>query len=403
MQIQELLQIRKEKGNQIAQAGKVKLNGNTWLVPSQTTNKHYEVTLRLDKSICNCPDYQERGLKCKHIFAVEITITKQINDDGTTTITKKVTYSQNWPAYNKSQTEEKSKFMDLLKDLISEVDEPTYTFGRPKIPQSDNLFASALKVYTQFSLRRFASDLKIAKEKGLVVKTPCFASTGHFMQREDITPILYKLISLSSMPFKSVETKFAVDSTGFHTTSFGQYLYTKHRTGQQHKWIKVHACCGTKTNIITAVQVTDEFPNDSPFFIPLAKETHEKGFNIEQMSADKEYLARPNMEYIDEIGGTAFIPFKSNSASLPRHGKIWRKMYHYFMMNRDDYMNHYHNRSNIETTFHMIKMKFGDGLKSRSKTAQINEMLLKILCHNIVVLIHEINELGITPNFLQED
>ena len=48
-------------------------------------------------------------------------------------------------------------------------------------------------------------------------------------------------------------------------------------------------------------------------------------------------------------------------------------------------MKHYHKRSNVETTFHYDQAKFGDRLRSRTKTAQINEALCKVLCHNIVV------------------
>ncbi len=43
----------------------------------------------------------------------------------------------------------------------------------------------------------------------------------------------------------------------------------------------------------------------------------------------------------------------------------------------------------------MVKTKFGDALLSKSDTGQTNEILLKFLCHNIVVLIHDIHELGI--------
>lgn len=64
-------------------------------------------------------------------------------------------------------------------------------------------------------------------------------------------------------------------------------------------------------------------------------------------------------------------------------------------MCRDEFMEHYHNRSNVETTFFMVKSKFGDMIRSKTKTAQINELLLKILCHNIVVLNSAVNELGI--------
>lgn len=50
-------------------------------------------------------------------------------------------------------------------------------------------------------------------------------------------------------------------------------------------------------------------------------------------------------------------------------------------------------------TFSMIKRKFGDSVRAKQDVSQANEVLLKILAHNIVVLIHEIHELGITPVF----
>jgi len=59
----------------------------------------------------------------------------------------------------------------------------------------------------------------------------------------------------------------------------------------------------------------------------------------------------------------------------------------------------YHKRSNVESTFSMIKRKFGDSLRSKTDVAMTNETLCKILCHNLVVLIHETQELGIDPIF----
>jgi hypothetical protein len=47
----------------------------------------------------------------------------------------------------------------------------------------------------------------------------------------------------------------------------------------------------------------------------------------------------------------------------------------------------------------MIKRKFGDGLRSRTDAAMKNESLCKILCHILVVLIHEMHELEIDPMF----
>ena len=58
--------------------------------------------------------------------------------------------------------------------------------------------------------------------------------------------------------------------------------------------------------------------------------------------------------------------------------------------------------SNAETTFSMIKGKFGGSVRSKSPIAQVNEVLCKVLCHNICVLIQSIYELGIEPTFWAE-
>ena len=64
-------------------------------------------------------------------------------------------------------------------------------------------------------------------------------------------------------------------------------------------------------------------------------------------------------------------------------------------------MRNYHKRSNVESTFMMIKTKFGDALRSKSRTAQINEALCKVLCHNICCLIQSMFELGLKSRFWQ--
>jgi transposase len=76
-------------------------------------------------------------------------------------------------------------------------------------------------------------------------------------------------------------------------------------------------------------------------------------------------------------------------------------MYHYFMLNRDEFMEHFHKRSNIESTNAAIKRKFGETLKSKNWTAQVNELLAKIIAYNLTVVIHEMYENGINPEFLQ--
>ncbi len=77
-------------------------------------------------------------------------------------------------------------------------------------------------------------------------------------------------------------------------------------------------------------------------------------------------------------------------------------MYHLYHFNRDAFLAHYHKRSNAESTFAMIKARFGERIRSKTDVAQTNEMLLKVLCHNICVVIQSMHELGIEPTFWAE-
>ncbi len=72
-------------------------------------------------------------------------------------------------------------------------------------------------------------------------------------------------------------------------------------------------------------------------------------------------------------------------------------MYYYFMYNRVTFMEHYHMRSNIESAFSMVNGKFGDSVRSKSDTGQINETLCKVLCHNICCSVQAIHEFRIEP------
>ena len=65
-------------------------------------------------------------------------------------------------------------------------------------------------------------------------------------------------------------------------------------------WLKLHLRCGVKTNIVTSVQVSDGYARDYPYFKGLVDRTADAGFTMKEVR-----------------------------------------------------------RSNIETTFHLIKSKFG--------------------------------------------
>lgn len=402
---------REQRGLAIAALCKIDKDPKegVWIVPSQSGAGKYKVTHDGLFPHCTCPDFELRGGKCKHIFAVEYTIEREVHADGSETLTRtmtvveKVTYKQDWPAYNVAQATEKKRMQVLLADLCRNLPEPDRSRIRGQRPHlvKDAIFAMAFKVYCGLSSRRFTTDLHDAHARGHVSKPIPGVKVTAFFENPDFTPILTELVAKSAAPLAAVETSFAVDSSGFSSSRFERWFDHKYGvTRQKCLWVKVHVACGTKTNCITAVRILDKDAGDHPQFAPLVQTTAER-FTVREVSADKAYASNENYEAVHDVGGVGFIAFKSNATGGV--GGLFEKMFHFFQFQRDDFLAHYHRRSNVESTFSAVKRKFGDSVMSTSDTGMVNEVLCKLLCHNLCCLIQEQEELGIVPVFWKNE
>jgi hypothetical protein len=165
--------------------------------------------------------------------------------------------SPNWTAYNAAQSEEKTRFAELLADLCSTVPQPEQGMVRPRLPLSDMLFAATYKVYVGFSARRFTSDLKDARLRGLIGNAAHFNSVIRYMANPDLTDALKHLVTASSLPLKAAESDFAVDSSGFSTSRFVRWYNKKYGWEVDKRvWVKVHLMCGVHTKIVSSVEVS---------------------------------------------------------------------------------------------------------------------------------------------------
>lgn len=314
-------------------------------------------------------------------------------------LTKNKKHTQEWKEYNEAQTKEKLLFYKLLNELLNIVPIRAYTFGRPRKSLRDMIFSCMIKTYLNTSARRTISDLKLAKEADYIDDVPHFNTLLNYFEDTGLSILLPYLINVSALPLKHVEESFAVDSTGFGTHRFDRWLNVRTDNTKKRGWRKCHAICGVKTNIITSVQVTEGKANDSPQFNPLLTETAQL-FNVKEVSADKAYSSRANLELAKKLGAMPYIPFKKNIKKGKSKGSpTWAKMFELFSKNYIEFAQHYHKRSNVETTFAMIKRKFGDFVRCKTEKSQDNEILCKILVHNLVCLIHELFELKIDIDF----
>lgn len=394
---------RQERGLVIAATSKIEQNKLGWKVPSQSGNGSYIVNLDHGEPFCSCPDFEARHLPCKHIHAVEYVIQRETKPDGTVTYTQsvKMTCTQEWHEYDDAQMHEQEHFAALLRDLCNGIPQPEYRFGRPRLPLSDVVFGLVLKSYSTMSGRRFMSSLREAETRELVTKSPSFASAFRYLENPELTPLLKSLVEQSASPMRAIETDFAVDSSGFSTSTYARWF--DHKWGKERSkqtWIKTHLMCGVKTHVVTSVEIS---PSGDNVQLPQLVNQTAKTFTVNEVSADKAYSDRRNLHAVQAVGGMAYIPFKSNSTGMGDHHHrfdgLWNRMWHFYNFNRDKFFQHYHKRSNVETTFSMIKAKFGTAVRAKSPVAQVNEVLCKILCHNICVLIQSIYELGLEPTF----
>jgi len=402
---------REQRGLVIAATCRLRRNADgTWLVPSQSRAKEVGYTVNLQAKTCTCLDHTDGGFTCKHYFAASIVHQRDVLPDGTIvetktmTFTEKKVYKQDWPAYTRAQATEKRRVRVLLQDLcrkLPERERPEGKSGPKPHLVSDAVFAMAYKVYCGLSARRCGTDLDEAHERGFLTKRIPVLKAAQFFEDPYYTPILKDLIAFSASPLRAVETAFAIDSSGFGTSRFERWYDQKYGvTRQRSYWVKCHIASGVKTNVVAAVRILDKDAADSPQFVPLVKETRQH-FEVGEVSADKAYASLENFEEVAGIGARAYIAFKENTTGAV--GGEFAKAFHYFKACQQDYMDHYHKRSNVESTFSAVKRKFGDFVRAKLDTAMVNEVLCKFLCQNLTCLIQEQETLGIVPVFWKDE
>ena len=143
---------------------------------------------------------------------------------------------------------EKHRLQVLLAELCQGVPEPPRPPGkrrRTPTPLADQVFACCFKVYSTFSGRHFDCDLQDAIQNGYMSCSMHANKLCCFMENEELTPILHKLIVQASLPLRSVETVFAPDSTGFSTSRFVRWYDEKYGVQRSGKdWVKAHVITG---------------------------------------------------------------------------------------------------------------------------------------------------------------
>ncbi|HEV8430070.1 MAG TPA: transposase [Pyrinomonadaceae bacterium] len=141
------------------------------------------------------------------------------------------------------------------------------------------------KHFTRPRLSLELSQAKPAKQFGdrLPYTNRITTQYSAYLESKALTSYLYELVKLSAQPLKSVETDFAVDSSGFSTGQFMRWFDVKYGEKEDRRmWLKLHLMCGVKTNIVSSVEVSDGYANAYHFYKGLVDQTKQGGFGMKE-------------------------------------------------------------------------------------------------------------------------
>jgi len=315
---------------------------------------------------------------------------------------KKKRYIRNESLYNTVQENEFLNFFDYVRHISWIISNEKV--GRKKMRDTITCLLIWHK-FPNFSARRAKSFLLLLKKFKIInANIPCFKTLCNYRAEPIIGNILDELITESSKPLSQIENDFATDMTGIKTKLFSSWfsLRCKKRI-RKRDHLNVHISIGTKTLIVTAINVENKQGKDNIIMRKHVDKTAEN-FKINEWSGDGMYWAKDNCRKVSEKGGKPY--FKCKTGKTRWNGKksgclSWKEMNQEAIEDKDEYDKHYHKRSKVESANHSKKALFGDKVYSKLKEARENEETLRWINYNINVLNRANYEWGINP--LSED
>ena len=101
---------------------------------------------------------------------------------------------------------------------------------------------------------------------------------------------------------------------------------------------------------------------------------------------------------MNELGAVPYIPCKKGTTGKAKNVDVEEDV-GYFEYKNEEFLEHYHKWSNAEPRS-TIKNKFGDSVGSKTKVAQVNEVLLKCCVTTSMWLFKRCLSWGLSrPNF----
>jgi len=274
------------------------------------------------------------------------------------------------------------KFIDLSLKIVQSCRLNLYSckYSKRVYTQHQLLALVLLKEYISTDYRDFVELIYLLnniKEKLGLDKIPHFTTLQKFVTR--IPSFLFNIVLSKTLKlfYSRGETVsiIAIDSTGF-TSSYASHYYSR-RTGKlRRSFLKTSISVDTSKKVILGWKISQKTDHDVKHAKTLIKQSN-KSKKSECYVMDKGYDSEKIHALIrEEIKAESIIPLRVRKRKKIK-GKYRKQLYLTFDKIK------YNKRNIVETTFSVIKRKFGELIRARKFYNQIKEIKIKLLVYNI--------------------
>lgn len=195
---------------------------------------------------------------------------------------------------------------------------------------------------------------------------------------------LLKFNSLILMEWSKRKLNLMIDSSGIRI--IGRSIWFCIRIKEyisKRECDKTHLAVCSDVLFIMNWRITNGKRNDCPLFAILVKPFKLLGVIL----GDKGYSSRKNFQLAAGKRGCAFIPFKKGTTASPKSHPAWKAAFWIWSNLNIIYQSIYHQRSKIESVFHVLKERYGDKLFAKGSYRRRKEMALRFIAYNVRLLI----------------
>src|SRR3989337_3228480 len=339
---------------------------------------------------------------------------------------KKFKYEQkdektiDWTNYDKAQIHEVNDMLLLIAEYVDEAairlgieKNPEKGPGRPSYPPDEVAKAVLMQQYLCFANRSTEGLVILFKEKIRLSTTFSYKTIERGYEDPFVTLILNEVFKMTQEPISYKEHSFGIDGTCLPTSikQNGETDKPKKTDNKENKpkedtknvdsnkeanekenkekeklkgYEKMITFEGTTYKMITAVKFPENpDANESPYFVPILRLTHENYKDIDLVAGDAAYISRMNCTAVADLGAIPRIYPKQGLTLKMRGSPAWTKMLLTLINDPQKWLEEYHCRSICETVNSTFKRDFPAPLRKKLDDRRKQEAFTRVCDYDL--------------------